>query len=102
MWRPYFGFQSGKSKNLKLDFLQEKVFVESINAAKEKPVPNNFVALSDAEQNAQSKYFPKQEKGLKPSNPLPYHFEVNFNNKGIDMHNHTEKATPVMVYNRKN
>ena len=81
--------------------MQEKVFIESINAAKEKPVPNNFVALSDAEQNAQSKYFPKQEKGLKPSNPLPYHFEVNFNSKGIDMQNHTEKATPVMVYNRK-
>jgi phospholipase C len=54
LWRPYFGFQSGKSKNLKLDFLQEKVFIESINAAKEKPVPNNFVALNDAEQNAQS------------------------------------------------
>jgi hypothetical protein len=101
LWRPYFGFQSGKSKNLKLDFLQEKVFIESINAAKEKPVPNNFVALNDAEQNAQSKYFPKQEKGLKPSNPLPYHFEVNFSSKGIDMQNHTEKATPVMVYNRK-
>ncbi|WP_407534133.1 phosphocholine-specific phospholipase C [Elizabethkingia miricola] len=94
-------FNQEKSKNLKLDFLQEKVFIESINAAKEKPVPNNFVALSDAEQNAQSKYFPKQEKGLKPSNPLPYHFEINFNSKGIDMQNHTEKATPVMIYNRK-
>ncbi|MHA7607509.1 phosphocholine-specific phospholipase C [Elizabethkingia meningoseptica] len=93
-------FNQEKNKSPKLDFLQEKKFVESINAAKEKPVPNNFVALTEAEQNVQSKYFPKQEKGLKPSNPLPYHFDINFTGTSIEMLNRAEKAVPVMVYNR--
>lgn len=93
-------FRQDREKHKQLRHLHQKSFVEGINAAKEKPVPNNYVALSEEEQSRKSQFFPIQESGLRPANPLDYRFEVNLGNSGILMENKAEKAVPLNVYNR--
>jgi len=53
-------------------------FAISINKAQYAPVPNNFYALNEEQQEeikknlAKSTYLPKQESGIKPANWIPY------------------------------
>lgn len=93
-------FRQNREKNKKLNFLNQKTFVESINLAKNKPIPNNFKALSEDEQRSTSQYFPIQEPGIRPANPLDYRFEVNFIEDAIVMENKASKGVPLNVYNR--
>jgi len=60
------------------DFLSKDAFAESIHKAQFKKLPDDY-KLFNAEEAAEfnkaphlSPYFPKQEKGIKPSSALPY------------------------------
>ncbi|MEJ5056517.1 phosphocholine-specific phospholipase C [Sphingobacterium sp. MYb382] len=62
--------------------LNKTAFLHEIQNAKFKAIPQNFKALSAAEiqqlntNPASSPYFPKQEKGTKPANSIPYELYV--------------------------
>ena len=64
-------------------FLEKKPFIEGIHQAKFKDLPTNFKKLTADEvalinkAPLSSPYFPKQEKGVRPSNALPYELYVN-------------------------
>lgn len=63
-------------------FLQRDAFIESIHKAKFKKAPSNYKALSKEEQESATKdpynssLLPKQERGTRPSNALPYELYV--------------------------
>lgn len=82
-------------------FLTEKGHIEAINSARLKPVPKDFHVLNDKEQTRSSRFFPRQESGIRPANPLDYYFEVNLLADKIVMGNAKGKSTPLNVYNRK-
>lgn len=73
IFRPYHGERVQEPA-----FLQRNSFVEGIHKAKFKKLPSDFKALSPAEisQINHSPYLspimPQQERGIKPSNSLPY------------------------------
>lgn len=93
-------FRQNSEKHKELDFLHQKTFVKSINSAKTKPIPNNFKALSEKEQTATSQFFPIQEPGIRPANPLDYRFEVNLIDGAISIENRAHRGVPFNVYNR--
>jgi phospholipase C len=72
-FRPYHG-----EKIAGPAFLQRDTFVEGIHKAKFKKLPSGYKVLSAAEISGinhaphSSPYLPQQEKGIKPSNALPY------------------------------
>ena len=73
VFRPYNGEQIPTP-----EFLAKDAFVESINKAKYKKLPDNYklltpeeIALANNTPHA-SPYLPKQEQGIKPSCALPY------------------------------
>jgi phospholipase C len=72
-FRPYNGEKINSP-----GFLEKQPFIERIHQAKFKEAPNNYKKLTaaDIEQintdPAQSPYFPKQEKGIRPACALPY------------------------------
>jgi len=84
-------FRPANEKKVHLKPLARNQFIESIYAARFKPLPGNFTAFSqsqidEAKRNGKLKALhPAQEAGVKPSNALPYEHEVNMvqNSDGI-------------------
>ncbi|WP_374462070.1 phosphocholine-specific phospholipase C [Chryseobacterium taeanense] len=90
-------FNSSSVKVPHIDYLNQKDYAKTINSAKNKPVPdlkwyqenelnNNLLAI--------------QERGIKPSNALPYNYLVNFENGKIKMTNLKQRAVPLTIYDR--
>lgn len=95
-------FRRHRRKHPKLEYLEQKAFVEQINKAKIKPIPNNYKALTEEEQNLNTEFFPMQESGIRPANPLDYRFEVNLEAHEIVMTNKGTTGVPLNLYNRMN
>lgn len=93
-------FKQSKGQKPKLEFVEEKPFMQSINLAKVKPVPNNYKEISEQEQSSHNWVEGIQEKGIRPSNPLDYCYDVNLTQNGIQLKNNSKKAVPLHVYNR--
>ncbi|RLJ34418.1 phospholipase C [Chryseobacterium sp. 7] len=90
-------FNSSSVKAPKMDYLNQKDYAKTINAAKNKPVPNlKWYSENELHENL----LEIQERGLKPSNPLPYHFHVNLEGEKIKMVNLKESGIPLLVYDR--
>lgn len=86
VFRPYNG-----EKIKQPAFVQKDAFIESVHKAKFKGVPNDYKKLSSAEISlinrnpAATPLMPSQEKGIRPSNALPYELYVDGQlNKGRD------------------
>lgn len=90
-------FNSSSVKAPQMNYLDQKEYTKTINAAKNKPVPN-LKWYSESELN--NNLLEIQERGLKPSNPLPYHFHVNLEGGNIKMSNLKENGVPLLVYDR--
>lgn len=90
-------FNSSPTKAPQMDYLNQKEFTKTINAAKSKPVPN---LKWYAENEINDGLLEIQERGSKPSNPLPYHFHVNLDSGKIRMTNVKEAGVPLLVYDR--
>lgn len=90
-------FNSSSVKVPKMDYLNQKDYATTINAAKNKPVPN---LKWYSEDELKDNLLDIQERGLKPSNPLPYHFHVNLEGDHIKMTNLKENGVPLLVYDR--
>lgn len=90
-------FNSSSIKAPQMDYLNQKDYAKTINAAKNKPVPNlKWYSENELKDNL----LDIQERGLKPSNPLPYHFHVNLEGDHIKMTNLKENGVPLLVYDR--
>ncbi|WP_079243402.1 phosphocholine-specific phospholipase C [Chryseobacterium indologenes] len=90
-------FNSSSVKVPKMDYLNQKDYAKTINAAKNKPVPHlKWYSENELKDNL----LDIQERGLKPSNPLPYHFHVNLEGDHIKMTNLKENGVPLLVYDR--
>ncbi|PWN58851.1 phosphocholine-specific phospholipase C [Chryseobacterium viscerum] len=90
-------FNSSSVKAPQMNYLDQKEYTKTINAAKNKPVPN-LKWYSESELN--NHLLEIQERGLKPSNPLPYHFHVNLEGGNIKMSNLKENGVPLLIYDR--
>ena len=90
-------FNSSSVKAPQMDYLDQKDYAKTINAAKNKPVPN---LKWYSENEIQENLLEIQERGLKPSNPLPYNFHVNLEGEQIKMTNLKENGVPLLVYDR--
>ncbi|SEW48567.1 phospholipase C [Chryseobacterium wanjuense] len=90
-------FNSSNVKIPQIDYLNQKDYAKTINSAKNKPVPN-LKWYSENELN--NNLLEIQERGLKPSNPLPYNYHVNFGSGKISMINVKERAVPLLIYDR--
>lgn len=90
-------FNSSSVKVPKIDYLNQKDYAKTINAAKNKPVPN---LKWYSEDELKDSLLDIQERGLKPSNPLPYHFHVNLEGDHIKMTNLKDNGVPLLVYDR--
>ncbi|CAI8707284.1 phosphocholine-specific phospholipase C [Chryseobacterium sp. IT-36CA2] len=90
-------FNSSSVKAPQMDYLDQKDYAKTINAAKNKPVPN---LKWYSENELQENLLEIQERGLKPSNPLPYNFHVNLEDGHIKMANLKENGVPLLVYDR--
>lgn len=90
-------FNSPNVKAPQMDYLNQKDFAKTINAAKNKPVPD-LKWYSENELNGN--LLEIQERGLKPSNPLPYHFHVNLEGGKIRMSNLKDNGVPLLLYDR--
>ncbi|KMQ59324.1 phospholipase [Chryseobacterium angstadtii] len=90
-------FNSSDTKAPKMDYLDQKNYAKTINAARTKPVPN---LKWYAETEINDHLLDIQERGSRPSNPLPYHFHVNMENGKIKMTNLKENGVPLLVYDR--
>lgn len=90
-------FNSSVVKAPKMDYLNQKDYAKTINAAKNKPVPD---LKWYSEDELKESLLNIQERGLKPSNPLPYHFNVNLEGDHIKMTNLKENGVPLLVYDR--
>ncbi|MBL1219210.1 phospholipase C, phosphocholine-specific [Chryseobacterium sp. L7] len=90
-------FNSSDTKAPKMDYLDQKDYAKTINAAKSKPVPD---LKWYSENEISDRLLDIQERGTKPSNPLPYHFHVNLENEKIRMTNLKEAGIPLLIYDR--
>lgn len=90
-------FNSSSVKAPQMNYLDQKEYAKTINAAKNKPVPD-LKWYSENELNGN--LLEIQERGLKPSNPLPYHFHVNLEGEHIKMTNLKENGVPLLIYDR--
>lgn len=90
-------FNSPSVKIPQMDYLNQKDYTKTINSAKNKPVPN---LKWHSENELNKNLLEIQERGLKPSNPLPYDYQVNFGAEKISMINLKERAVPLLVYDR--
>lgn len=113
VFRPYNGGKLNAPAALNKD-----LFIETIHKAKFKNLPANYRKLSAAEirainNNAASAYLPVQEKGIRPSNALPYEmyvdgklsadkklFEIFFEAKK-NIFGENTAGVPFLVYARK-
>ncbi|MBO9692387.1 phosphocholine-specific phospholipase C [Chryseobacterium sp.] len=90
-------FNSSSVKAPQMDYLNQKDYAKTINAAKNKPVPNlKWYSENELNENL----LDIQERGLKPSNPLPYQFHVNLEGGHIKMTNLKENGVPLLIYDR--
>lgn len=67
VFRPY--------KGEKINFpgaISQKPFIEGIHQAKFAKLPDNFKKIEPDQVKEVKKYLPKQEKGIKPANAIPY------------------------------
>ncbi|WPO91445.1 phosphocholine-specific phospholipase C [Chryseobacterium sp. HR92] len=90
-------FNSSSVKAPEMDYLNQKDYAKTINAAKNKPVPD---LKWYSENELKGNLLEIQERGLKPSNPLPYHFHVNLEGEQIKMANLKENGVPLLIYDR--
>lgn len=90
-------FNTANVKAPQMDYIDQKDYARTINAAKSKPVPN---LKWYAENELNERLLNIQERGVKPSSPLPYHFHVNLENKKIHMENLKENGVPLIIYDR--
>lgn len=91
-------FHSADTNIPPLDFIHQKEFSKQINSAKNKPVPTfKWFKKNELSEDV----LDVQEKGTKPSYPLPYHFLVNLEDNRIVMRNLTKTGVPLIMYNRK-
>lgn len=90
-------FNTSNVKVPPMDYLNQKDYAKTINSAKNKPVPNlKWYTENELHDNL----LEIQERGLKPSNPLPYNFHVNLEGVKIRMTNLKENGVPLLVYDR--
>lgn len=76
VFRPYNGEQISPPKPI-----DRIPFIEGIHKAKFTKVPDGFsrfdeAMIADVVKNKNQGYLPKQEKGIKPANPIPYEIYV--------------------------
>lgn len=90
-------FNSSDTKAPKMDYLDQKDYAKTINAAKTKPVPD---LKWHAEDEISDRLLDLQERGTKPSHALPYYFHVNFGNGKIRMINLKDAGVPLLIYDR--
>lgn len=90
-------FNSSDTKAPKMDYLDQKGYAKTINAAKTKPVPD---LKWHSEDEISDQLLDLQERGTKPSHALPYHFHVNFGNGKIRMTNLKDTGVPLLIYDR--
>jgi len=90
-------FNTSNVKAPQMDYLNQKDFAKTINAARNKPVPN---LKWYAENELNPHLLEIQERGIKPSLPLPYHFHVNLEEGGIRMTNLKDNGVPLLLYDR--
>ncbi|MDV7699204.1 phospholipase C, phosphocholine-specific [Chryseobacterium soli] len=90
-------FQSSSIKIPQMDYLDQKEYAKTINAAKNKPVPH-LKWYSESELSLH--LLEIQERGTKPSNPLPYNYQVNLEHGKINMVNLKENGVPLLIYDR--
>lgn len=90
-------FNSSSVKAPQMNYLDQKDYAKTINAAKNKPVPN---LKWYSENELSGNLLEIQERGLKPSNPLPYHFHINLEGEQIKMANLKENGVPLLIYDR--
>lgn len=92
-------FNSSSMKIPEMDYLDQKDYTKTINAAKNKPVPN---LKWYKENELDTRLLELQERGVKPSHALPYHYYVNLEEGKIKMTNLKERAVPLLIYDRTN
>jgi phospholipase C len=92
-------FNSSSMKIPEMDYLDQKDYTKTINAAKNKPVPN---LKWYKENELDTRLLELQERGVKPSHALPYHYYVNLEEGKIKMANLKERAVPLLIYDRTN
>ncbi|WP_346983355.1 phospholipase C, phosphocholine-specific [Chryseobacterium sp. POE27] len=90
-------FNSSSVKIPHIDYLNQKDYAKTINSSKNKPVPD-LKWYSENELN--NNLLEIQERGIKPSNTLPYNYLVNFEDGKIRMVNLKERAVPLIIYDR--
>jgi len=90
-------FNKSESKIPKMNYLDQKDYAKTINSAKNKPIPN-LKWYHEKELNQQLLQI--QERGMKPSNPLPYNYNVNLRNNMIVMTNRRDTAVPLIIYDK--
>lgn len=90
-------FNTSESKIPKMNYLDQKDYAKTINSAKNKPTPN---LKWYSEKNLNNTLLEIQERGMKPSNPLPYDYNVNFENDEITMTNLRDTAVPLIIYDK--
>ncbi|WP_073329140.1 phosphocholine-specific phospholipase C [Chryseobacterium carnipullorum] len=90
-------FNSSSRKAPQMNYLDQKEYTKTINAAKSKPVPD---LKWYTENEIKESLLEMQERGTKPSNALPYHFHVNLENGKIKMKNLKECGVPLLLYDR--
>ncbi|GAA5102874.1 phospholipase C, phosphocholine-specific [Chryseobacterium ginsengisoli] len=92
-------FNSSNVKIPQMNYLNQKDYAKTINSAKNKPVPN-LKWYDESELN--NNLLEIQERGIKPSNALPYNYLVNVEDGKIKMTNLKERAVPLLIYDRTN
>lgn len=90
-------FNAPNVKAPQMDYLDQKEYAKTINGAKNKPVPQ---LKWYTENELKNELLEIQEKGMKPSNPLPYNFHVNLEGGKIKMSNLKENGVPLHLYDR--
>lgn len=90
-------FNAPNIKAPKMDYLDQKDYAKTINAAKNKPVPQ---LKWYSENELKNNLLEIQERGMKPSHPLPYNFHVNLEAGKIRMTNAKENGVPLHLYDR--
>jgi len=90
-------FSKSENKIPEMNYLDQKDYAKIINSAKNKPTPH-LKWYSEKELNHQLLQI--QERGVKPSNPLPYDYEVNLKNHKIVMTNIKDAAVPLIIYDK--
>ncbi|ASK30896.1 phospholipase C, phosphocholine-specific [Chryseobacterium sp. T16E-39] len=90
-------FNSSNVKAPQMDYLDQKEYAKTINAAKNKPVPD---LKWHSENELSDTLLEIQERGIKPSNALPYNYHVNLEGEHITMTNLKEAGIPLLIYDR--